>query len=109
VERRSWRERGRADFFLALALVHHLVLRGNVPLAMVIDCLADIAPRGIVEFVPKDDPMVQRMLANREDVFGDYSEATFERQLARRFETIRWESVTGGGRKLYEVSRRSDN
>lgn len=109
VERRSWRERGRADFFLALALVHHLVLRGNVPLSMVIDCLADIAPRGIVEFVPKDDPMFQRMLANREDVFGDYSEAAFERQIARRFETIRWESVTAGGRKLYEVVRRSHN
>jgi hypothetical protein len=106
VERRTWKDRGQADFFLALALVHHLVLRGNVPLPMVVDGLAEIAGRGVVEFVPKDDPMVRRMLMNREDVFGDYTEVDFERQVLERFEIRRRVSLATGGRTLYELTRR---
>ncbi len=61
----------------------------------------------MVEFVPKADPMVRRMLANREDVFTDYTEEEFERQLGRRFEVLKRESLVVGGRRLYRVIRRS--
>jgi hypothetical protein len=44
----------------------------------------DLAPSGIVEFVPKADPMVIQMLRFRDDVFLDYNEKDFRRYLAAR-------------------------
>ena len=65
-ERRSLLERADADAILALALVHHLAIARNVPLPMVFDLFADLAPWAIVEFVPKDDPMVSAACSLRD-------------------------------------------
>jgi ribosomal protein L11 methylase PrmA len=72
-ERAPLLERGRPDVVLALALVHHLAIGRNLPLPAIGELLARIAPDVILEFVPKEDPMVRRLLANRRDVFPDYS------------------------------------
>jgi len=61
-----------ADAILALAFVHHLVIGCNIPLAEVVKWLVGLAPRGVIEFVPKSDPMVQQLFAFREDIFSDY-------------------------------------
>ena len=66
-------DRANADVILALALVHHLAIGRNVPLAMVMDQFAALAPQAIVEWVPRGDPMVDVLLASREDVFTDYT------------------------------------
>ncbi len=76
-ERQSLKARARADALVALAFIHHLVIGRNVPLADVLRWLLDLAPQGVIEFVPKTDPQVARMLALREDIFPDYSEETF--------------------------------
>ena len=72
-ERRSLLDRADPDIMLALALVHHLAISRNVPLPMVLGLFADLAPWAIVEFVPKEDRMVRRLLATRRDVFPDYT------------------------------------
>ncbi|MFQ6017416.1 MAG: class I SAM-dependent methyltransferase [Kiloniellaceae bacterium] len=71
-ERRGMRGRGPADAVLALAFVHHLAIARNLPLPKVARWLTGVARTGVVEFVPKDDPMVQTMLHLREDIFPDY-------------------------------------
>ena len=45
----------RANFsgMLALAFEHHLAIAKNVPPDQVIEFLTNIAPRGLIEFVPK--------------------------------------------------------
>ena len=83
-ERRGLTDRASADAILALALVHHLAIGRNVPLEEVVAWLVGLAPNGIVEFVPKSDPMVQRLLRLREDIFDDYSEETFSQHLQAR-------------------------
>ncbi len=51
----------RADAVLALAFEHHLTIRRNFPLPLFfVDWLTDLAPRGVVEFVDKFDPTVQK-------------------------------------------------
>jgi len=90
------------DAVLALALVHHLSIAGNVPLARVVQWLVSLAPRGVVEFVPKSDPMVQRLLALREDIFPDYDEGAFVRALEERSEIVATASVPGTGRRLFQ-------
>lgn len=99
-ERRDLFSRIRADSFLALALVHHLSIGGNVPLPEVVACLHRIAPSGVVEWVDKEDAMVQRMLRNRTDVFADYTWDAFRAELERWFVVSESVETHGGARRL---------
>jgi hypothetical protein len=105
-ERRSLLERADADGILALALVHHLALTRNVPLPMVLALFADLAPWAIVEFVPKEDPMVRRLLATRRDVFADYDLDGFRAAASTRFEILREVPIEDSLRVLFLLRRR---
>lgn len=104
-ERKGVMDRARADGILALALLHHLAIGRNVPLERLAGWLVDLAPQGIVEFVPKSDPMVQELLRLREDVFDDYDEATFEAALGARAEIAASVTISESGRRLYWFKR----
>ncbi len=80
-------DRADADVVLALALVHHLAISRNVPLPDIADLFARVAPALIVEFVPREDPMVQRLLSTREDVFQTYDLNGFRAAFDKRFAT----------------------
>ena len=83
-ERASLEQRGPADAALALAVIHHLAIGRNVPLPDVVDWLAALGRRVVVEFVDPADPMAQRLLANKPaGLFGDYRRDVFERMLRR--------------------------
>ena len=103
-ERPGLTERGEPDLVLALALVHHLAIGANVPLAAVVDWLADLAPALVIEFPTRDDPMVARLLARkREGAHPDYGLERFEALLTRRFAVVRREQL--GQRVLFEAQR----
>ncbi|MHC4714977.1 MAG: class I SAM-dependent methyltransferase [Planctomycetota bacterium] len=106
-ERDSLVARGPADAVLALALVHHLAISNNVPLAMIADFLADIGKWLVIEWVPKSDSQVKRLLATREDIFTDYTREAFERALERRFEILRGERLKESERTLYLTRARA--
>jgi ribosomal protein L11 methylase PrmA len=105
-ERRSLAERAEADAILALALVHHLAIGRNVPLSEIARLFAHLAPHAIVEFVPKEDSMAQRLLATREDVFPDYTLDGFRRALAPVFEIVEEAPIAGSLRVLVRLRRR---
>ena len=104
-ERRSLVERGPADLCLALALVHHLAISGNVPLGRIAELFGGIARRLIIEFVPKEDSQVARMLSLREDVFPDYTEATFLAAFGQTFRIIEAVPINQTVRTLYRMER----
>jgi len=106
-ERSGFAGRAKADGLLALAFEHHLTIGRNVPLDQAIAWITAQAPRGVIEFVPKDDPTMRRMLALREDIFPDYDEVAFTRCLAEVARIVRREVVSEDGRCLfwYERSR----
>jgi ribosomal protein L11 methylase PrmA len=104
-ERRDFASRARADAVLALALHHHLTIGRNVPLDSVVDWIVSRAPAGLIEFVPKSDPMVRRMLSLREDVFGDLSANEFADVLRARARIAREEPLSTGGRRLFWFER----
>ncbi len=99
-------ERANADIIIALALVHHLAIGRNVPLPMVMDLFAELAPSAIVEWVPRGDPMVDVLLASREDVFTGYTTEGFEAAVSARFEVRSRTSIEGSSRVLYHLERR---
>jgi hypothetical protein len=105
-ERMSLCERGPAGAVLALALVHHLAIGNNVPLERIAEFFADLTEHLVVEFVPKDDPQVRRLLVIREDVFPDYTVEGFEAAFLPRFEIAQREPISGTMRVLYRMVRR---
>ncbi len=78
-ERLSILKRGPADLILALALIHHLAISKNIPLHFIASLFARISHSLIIEFVPKEDSKVQKLLLNREDIFRDYNREGFEK------------------------------
>ena len=88
-ERRTLVERGRPDLVLCLALVHHLSISGNVPLREIVDWLESLRAEVVFEFVDRDDPMVQRLLAaKRSDAHPDYTRTELEEILHARLDVV---------------------
>ncbi|WP_143226575.1 class I SAM-dependent methyltransferase [Actibacterium pelagium] len=83
-ERKGLQQRAKADGMIAMAVIHHMVIGSNLPLADAVDWLMSMAPSGVIEFVPKSDAMVQGLLASREDVYSDYSEDAFRKAIMDR-------------------------
>jgi SAM-dependent methyltransferase len=102
LERRPLLERGCPDLSLCLALVHHLVISANVPLAGVVDWLRSLGGQIVVEFPTRDDAMVRQLLdRKRAGLHGDYDRSAFERLLRDAFALEKTEELAGGTRILY--------
>jgi hypothetical protein len=106
-ERDGLTARSSADCVLGLALVHHLAIGGNVPLPRLLEWFSSLARHLIVEFVPKEDPQVQRLLVSREDVFPDYSRTGFEKALEDLYEVDDARELPSSGRVIYHGIRRT--
>jgi len=100
-ERLSLEERGPADVLLALALVHHLAIGHNLPLEHIAGFLAKLGRNLIVEFVPKSDSQVQRLLRDRPDIFPGYTAEGFEAAFQRCFRIERFAPVADSERTIY--------
>lgn len=105
-ERDSLTARGPADMAFALALVHHLAISNNVPLQQIAEFLASVCHHLVIEFVPKEDSQVQKLLASRKDIFPDYTQDGFEAAFATAFKTRKRVSIASSSRTLYWMSRR---
>lgn len=100
-ERDSFIQRSQVDCVMALALIHHLAISNNVPLEKVAEFFAALGDNLIIEFVPKSDPKVQTLLATREDIFPNYTQAGFEAAFAQYFEVALTQPITDSERVLY--------
>ena len=105
-ERQGLVERGPADIVLALAVIHHLAIGGNVPFDVMTTFLARLGRHLIVEFVPKDDIQVNSMLATREDVFQSYTQGHFEEAFGKRYHIRRVAPIAESRRVLYLMETR---
>jgi len=106
LERRTPVDRGLPELTLFLAIVHHVVLGANVPLDELIYWLASLSEYLVIEWVDKEDPMVRKLLLNKEDLFTEYERDNFERLLSERFETLRRTELDSGTRVLHFVRAR---
>lgn len=104
-ERDTLAARGPAGLLLALALIHHLAIANNVPLEEVAAFFSRLSRWLVIEFVPKSDSQVQRLLASREDIFPNYNEAGFEAAFGQFFAIREKRPVEGSQRTLYLMER----
>jgi hypothetical protein len=106
-ERRSLEQRGPADALLALALVHHLAIGHNLPLGRIAEFFARLGRTLVIEFVPKSDSQVQRMLRSRPDIFPCYTREGFEAAFRTSFEIDAVHPVASSERLLYLMTARN--
>ncbi|MCH7951969.1 SAM-dependent methyltransferase [Patescibacteria group bacterium] len=99
-------ERGPADVVLALALVHHLAISHNVPLHYLARFFRRVTAELIIEFVPKEDLQVKKMLSRRDDIFPHYSEETFESEFKKYFRIRRRAEIRGSKRMMYLMQKK---
>jgi hypothetical protein len=100
-ERASLYARGPTDLALALAIVHHLAISNNLPLARIARLFSQICRTLIIEFVPKTDSQVQRLLSSREDIFDRYDQHHFELEFRKHYTIVRKEAIADTVRTLY--------
>lgn len=105
-ERESMQGRGPVDLVMALALIHHLAISNNVPLKDIAGYFADLGEHLIIEFVPKSDSQVKRLLASRVDIFPDYTEDGMEAAFGEYYQLLEKQAVEGSKRTLYLMKRK---
>ncbi len=103
-ERKGFLSRFKAEALIALAFEHHLIIAKNIPVGQFIDWLLNISNNGLIEFVPKTDETVQKMLEFRDDIFPYYSEIEFENSLKAKSDIINKNVITKSGRVIYEYN-----
>ncbi len=104
-ERRSFLQRCKADTSLALALIHHLAISNNVPLTNCAELFASLTKYLIIEFVPKEDSQVQKLLSTRPDIFPDYHKEGFEKAFVGYFNIIDKKDVDDSCRTIYVMEK----
>lgn len=102
-ERLALTERGKADMILALAFIHHLVISNNIPFDRISDFFQKITKYLIIEFIPKDDSQVIRMLGSR--IFERYDKKNFELEFSKRFKIIKSVDIVDTKRTIYLMER----
>jgi len=104
-ERSSLVERGPADMLFALAIVHHLAIANNIPFEHIARFLSDLGDWMIIEFIPKQDPQAQKLLASREDILIDYTQEKFEEVFGDYFLIEDSAAIENSERTLYLMKK----
>jgi SAM-dependent methyltransferase len=100
------RTRGRFDWVLMLAVLHHMLVTEQVPLPAILELASELTTELLViEFVAPEDPMFRRLVRGREELFGGLSREFFEQTSARWFEPVRAEQLSPT-RRIYALRKR---
>jgi hypothetical protein len=83
-----------------------MAISNKVPLSSLAESFSRLAPKLIIEFVPKEDSQVQRLLVSREDIFPDYNQEGFERGFKTYYHIEKALPIPETKRTLYLMERR---
>ncbi|NRB61258.1 MAG: class I SAM-dependent methyltransferase [Winogradskyella sp.] len=97
------------DVTLALALIHHISLTGNVPFVRSAEFFASFSKFLIIEFPKREDSWVKRLLKSKsdfKDYFGWYTIANFETIYSSWFEIIEKKDIQNSERTIFFLKNR---
>ena len=92
------------DITMALAVIHHITLSGNVPFDMSAHFFASFSKYLIIEFPKRDDSWVNRLLSTKGEFkshFDFYNIENFETTYFEYFDLVDKEDVRDSKRVLY--------
>lgn len=107
-ERMSFLERGQAEVVFALAIIHHLAISNNLPFEKIASFFKKICNFLIIEFVPKNDSQVQKLLTTREDIFPEYTQLSFENRFSQFFTIQNSVKLKNSERVLYLMVKKGE-
>jgi hypothetical protein len=105
-ERKSLEERGKPELILCLALIHHIVISGNIPLGEFIAWLRAFNCEVVIESIGLHDDMTRMLLRNRVNQYAELEQGNFERAISEKFKIVRSQSLKGGARKIFHLKPR---
>jgi ribosomal protein L11 methylase PrmA len=108
-ERFALFDRGRPDLLLALAIIHHLAIAGNLPLENLARFFPPLAPWLAIEFVSPEDPQASRLIAQHQGVHHPYDQEHFEKCFSIHYTIQRALVIAPNRRVLYLMRRRDQN
>jgi hypothetical protein len=98
------------DVSLALALIHHISLTGNVPFEMSAQMFASLTPYLIIEFPDREDSWVSFLLKSKREFAGHfdyYGKANFEAAYTDFFDVIEKQQIPNTERTMYLLKRKA--
>jgi SAM-dependent methyltransferase len=100
------RSRGAFDAVFMLALMHHLAVSDQIPLAEVLALAAQVTRRYLViEYVAPDDPQFRRLTRGRDALYRYLDADFFEAAAAVSFRILRKIQIGNHGRCLYLMEK----
>ncbi len=106
-ERNSWKNRGPADVLMALALIHHLAISNNIPFNKIAQYFNCLSKNLIIEFIPKEDSNVKKLLSTRKDIFSQYNQENFEKSFSQYFKIKKRKKIPKSKRIIYLMTKKS--
>jgi hypothetical protein len=97
------RARDRFGLVLVLAVLHHILISGRIPLDEALNKLASYTQsRLIIEYIDPSDVMFQALASERGSDFSWLNIDVFEKALSQNFEIINKVEIIPGCRTLYQ-------
>jgi SAM-dependent methyltransferase len=97
---------GHFDTVMMLAVLHHLLLRNQIPMDRIAALCSSLTTRHLIlEWVPPTDPKFQELLRGRGAMYTHISEAAFRDAFGKHFTTLD-ELSLGNGRALLHLRKK---
>ena len=97
------------DVTLALAVIHHMTLSGNVPFEMSAHFFASFSEHLVIEFPKREDSWVQRLLNTKGEFkshFDFYNIDNFEHCYLTHYELLEKKPIESSHRVMYLLKRK---
>lgn len=97
---------GHFDTVMMLAVLHHLLLRNQIPLDRIAALCSGLTTQYLIlEWVPPADPKFQELLRGRDAIYAHITEAAFRDAFAEHFRTLD-ELTLANGRTMLHLRKR---
>ncbi len=96
----------RFDLVMMLAVIHHLLLMDQIPLEQIAALAARLSRRHLlIEWVPQSDPMFQRLLRGRDELYRELTASRMQGAFASHFSMVNHCDLVNG-RTLFLMEKR---
>jgi SAM-dependent methyltransferase len=96
------------DCAMLLAVIHHLMVTDQIPLAQIFDAIAALTTRWVViEYVGPRDPLFHRLARGRDALYRWYSRPAFDECARRSFDIVNFLDIQSSDRAIYLLRRKS--
>jgi hypothetical protein len=80
-----------------------------VPFTLIAKMFRRLSPNLVIEFIPRGDSQIDKLLSTRKDVFAEYHEDQFRDTFGTYFDIVKSEPIPGTKRTLYAMTARPDH